>query len=136
MESQKKNINIDDEDINDLILDNIEDVTDLSSYLNEVFNIKSKDNLSDINGESEEEEESEEESEYVYVVKLSDDQKLYYLKPEQTHYFLDNVKCKVNYIKVSINSIEYYSSFYNTKINTDIKDKEPPQIFNQKWLNV
>ncbi len=129
------NINID-EDINDLIVNN---VIDLTTYYNNLFqlnNNKTNDTTEDSeNFQDSDESDDSPEYKYIYVVKLPNDQKLYYLKPEQTQYFLDNVKCEVNYIKININSIEYQNAFYNSKVNSIIKD-EKQIVTNFKWPDV
>lgn len=63
---------------------------------------------------------------YIYMVVINKTKNLYYLHPEDTHWTFDIPKTKIYYIKVSTESPQYQSAFYNTKTNNTIhihKDK-------------
>lgn len=75
------------------------------------------------------EEEYIDEPHYIYQVEILGygfPQRLYYLNPEDTHFYFNIENTQIKYIKVNKSMPEYQSAFYASKINNRLKIKNSP----------
>jgi hypothetical protein len=123
-----------DEDIYDIELSALTDCKDIQP--NDIFEKNIIDDETDNDElDAECEEDFIPEYKFIYMVVINKNRKLFYIHQQNTHWAFDIPKTKVYYIKVSTESPEYQSAFYNSKVNEFKVSTESPEYKTEFYIN-